>query len=1008
MVWLTGSTAIVPTSAVLARSFRKLALIERDPALLNRSVDDPTVWIEERRIRLTEAAYFTALAPANLELLVARADRGEQNAVEQLVKLLPAEALSRDELPHSPAAALAGCRIALPALISLVQNGRTPRLGRALAALIAGATSGSRDILREASAALPDYGLIQDAFTYGRTYGLPRHPALTLAALDSADGAMRAVRLDRAVAPAHSAQLTKADLQALRARQIVPAEIVALALAMEGVGAIKAWAVSFERSRHVTRQLATQVARPVDEVQALVVRVIELIRSCAITSGDAAVPPLATQLVLGLLALSPHALPLLTAAERVLQLAASLPGTQVAEFLNLLVELTGQLWNPASLPNHSAAANKLDAALQDIHTRQVEPAAELLRLSQDGAIVRAALARNVLRSLTFRPFREPEIYRWFLSQISRFPQFEANHVSLFAERVASFSSLKQVREAFDLFLAAVAQAPQRVRANLFYELTLYLERQPGLLARDLRQLARYVPLFSAVCDPEQAQVPAWLTSVVSGVLYLDRHEPERALGLIQALLGALKGWNCNWWDDWVQNALHCGILLAAMVGSDDQERFVAIVSAAVRHQLLRNYKWSIAGIRALHYAPALRRALGHLFVQQPRRLGTLIEQLGMASALGPDALKLLASLNFVPHGNRAGPALISDVPGWRDLLAIAPACADNAAAYLQACWVLGADPVLPPGVARALALPRRIADERDYVLGLVAAAPDRGDLAKRLHSLSNRLASPKELVDQAVTEATERLAQVTAELQITAAEQVLREIATQHLRALGVKVSRGAEITSNQMNAVLFWVSAGANRPLLRALLRAWGEGHTHWREELPENAAFLAKLEARGVDIRVWLGANRESFPLAGVIGGRVHLELEQDPLRVLQMGNYFSSCLSIGADAAFAAVANAVDLNKRVLYAIDGADRPIGRKLIALTDASQLVGFRTYLRCESDETADQLTTLIDDYLRRFAAHCGLECAEAGEVPTLVAAKWHNDGISSWAETLSEAASRP
>ncbi len=43
-----------------------------------------------------------------------------------------------------------------------------------------------------------------------------------------------------------------------------------------------------------------------------------------------------------------------------------------------------------------------------------------------------------------------------------------------------------------------------------------------------------------------------------------------------------------------------------------------------------------------------------------------------------------------------------------------------------------------------------------------------------------------------------------------------------------------------------------------------------------------------------------------------QVRLYLEGDPLRILQMGNYFDTCLSIDRDTAFSTVANAVDANK------------------------------------------------------------------------------------------------
>ncbi|MFH0836777.1 MAG: hypothetical protein V1870_01485, partial [Candidatus Aenigmatarchaeota archaeon] len=76
----------------------------------------------------------------------------------------------------------------------------------------------------------------------------------------------------------------------------------------------------------------------------------------------------------------------------------------------------------------------------------------------------------------------------------------------------------------------------------------------------------------------------------------------------------------------------------------------------------------------------------------------------------------------------------------------------------------------------------------------------------------------------------------------------------------------------------------------------------------------------------------------------GDVTVYTEQDMLKILQMGNYFSnSCLALGKGNTCSTVANAVDINKRVLYATMNGE-VIGRKLIALNDDGEIVQFRTY----------------------------------------------------------------
>jgi len=206
------------------------------------------------------------------------------------------------------------------------------------------------------------------------------------------------------------------------------------------------------------------------------------------------------------------------------------------------------------------------------------------------------------------------------------------------------------------------------------------------------------------------------------------------------------------------------------------------------------------------------------------------------------------------------------------------------------------------------------------------------------------------------------------------------------------------------LNAVLLGAEVSLNRRLLRRLLvsavrrtEAHPAGDRGWRERHPANAASLARLAGQGADVGVWLSRSPRSFRFAPAKGGRVRLWLEQDPLRILQMGNYFDTCLSFGGFNAFATVANAAELNKRVGYAADGAGRVLGRKLIGLTAEGKVVGFRTYTVLARQQGGGALRGLFVRYLRDFARRCGLDLADAGEVPRLFAEAWYDDGVVPW-----------
>lgn len=142
-------------------------------------------------------------------------------------------------------------------------------------------------------------------------------------------------------------------------------------------------------------------------------------------------------------------------------------------------------------------------------------------------------------------------------------------------------------------------------------------------------------------------------------------------------------------------------------------------------------------------------------------------------------------------------------------------------------------------------------------------------------------------------------------------------------------------------NALHFYYSAEQNKAVLRNLLRHVATQDQQWLLRHPPNAAFLDELRRKGLEAEAWLQPYEKIVP---VHGERWSARLEQDPLRVLQMGNLFGTCLSVDDCNAFAAIANAVEINKQVLYLRDSNDTIIGRKLIGLTSDGRLFGFRSY----------------------------------------------------------------
>jgi hypothetical protein len=123
---------------------------------------------------------------------------------------------------------------------------------------------------------------------------------------------------------------------------------------------------------------------------------------------------------------------------------------------------------------------------------------------------------------------------------------------------------------------------------------------------------------------------------------------------------------------------------------------------------------------------------------------------------------------------------------------------------------------------------------------------------------------------------------------------------------------------------------------------------------------------------------------------GGKVTLRLEGDPLEIFRMGQHFSTCLSPGDVNFFSVLANAADINKRVLYARDANGKVIGRCLLALARDGGILTFRPYCH----DMSIGFSELVAGFTRLLASRMRTLTAWSGILDTLVAKEWYNDGF--------------
>lgn len=243
----------------------------------------------------------------------------------------------------------------------------------------------------------------------------------------------------------------------------------------------------------------------------------------------------------------------------------------------------------------------------------------------------------------------------------------------------------------------------------------------------------------------------------------------------------------------------------------------------------------------------------------------------------------------------------------------------------------------------------------------------------------------------------EKLEALTREARLSAAERSVENCFRAQLQGLVGRIPESMTLDDNWLNAVMLAAEIPYNRKLVRHLLRAQASGDLTWRDRQPGNIAFLRALAERGANSENWEDSYRKRFRCPELLGGWVHLCFEHDPLQIFQMGNAFGTCLSVGSMNAFSTVANACEANKCVIFARDGENCIVARKLVAINRDGALVGFYTYISSPTETTNVALRAIVARYTNEFAARCALPLADRGEVPTLVTEKWYDDGIVPW-----------
>ena len=1028
---------LAPEVAELAAAERILNQIEKYPRALEMAFGGENrsgaAWLEERRAQLKIVKFLARLDAPDLPSL-ARASHAKNPATKQrLLALLSAEALCRNALPVSPAAILQRWSPDIgEALLELCHDEKQPQAARILAALILGA--------RHESATFKTNSLIEKpwraAWQWGRDFGISPAPGFVA----------------RLLCEDHSGALAKRFLKALPLAQklgfdldlwgkIFAARTAPQAVdLMEAVAACESldWQNSPPEVNAKLNPKLQKVWAPLQAKQQESAAKFFLLLQNFARDGDAATIHALrdfakafweTQTPLALWAAPPpqwqaqRGNPLLWPLIHqqlsrhilfVLREVQNIPPAKRGAAFRLLQENIGAIWNPQSLQDLTAKhdlSKQIKAWLLQKWKKRGSPILQLVS-NVDEDTVRRAINLKVLHFLRSHQWRDATLAAWAFDLADAFAN-EAHPAhtqlkSLF-DLLEDYSDMATARAELGALFEALRASDEAIRGVLSNALVIHL----ACADKSTRHAARmrlYLPVMATLAP----QSGAWeLSRFANAVALLDKEMRRTAReNHAQKVAEQSEEWvedfednlpETTRWLQWMaddilrtkpQNEdgedpiiyydLNGATLMSWILGDGDFARFQKIFAVAARRDF--DFDDLAQFQRALHHLqnyPAARGALGYLYAAQPARIEKLLKRWGLTLRLG-DVQK---ALNVFREKSTTIPL------SWRELLQVAPDAWPDAAQLNHAQELLKKDSILPPGLQRVLDMPRKMQNEYSHLAARHAQTP-RDDWAARLAMLERRLNNREELQCVMAAEIVEKLRDIAAHTMLDAIENQVTNCYRARLREVAGSVPEDLILDENWLNAVLLTADIEYNRKLLRHLLRALLRGETDWHQTHPGNVTFLQEAAARGVDTQVWQSKMPRRFRVAQ---GTFHLQLETHPLGVLQMGNYFDTCLSFGGINSFSTVANACELNKRVVFARDEKNRVVGRKLLGINADGKLIGFYTYTSLKDAEANQELRRTFARYCEIFAQKCHLEMASEGTVPRLFAEEWYDDGAVDW-----------
>lgn len=546
-----------------------------------------------------------------------------------------------------------------------------------------------------------------------------------------------------------------------------------------------------------------------------------------------------------------------------------------------------------------------------------------------------------------------------------------------------WDSLAQAREVFGALQKAMAPFEARTRDDLWTELVFYAP-----VARGSIVMWQSAPIFLRELETGPLQ-RAWKRGGCGEIVrfFADAwaKNPDDQTAILACFVSFLRVASEQSWRRGLRWNLLARVEIAHSLAGANSQKFEWILRKLwVLNEDSDFWNGAQKGARQLRRVPLLHEAFQSFVEAAPRRA---LERLSELDTL----VKCEATPVLAPIETNA--VLGNDE--WRSILQVDSALAEVAGELVGWRQIAG-ETTQPPKNARQMA--NWPASFRAQIAVLEKSERSEFNAAKkaRLDNLRARLSDESALKSDMAREIGDNLRENLRETHVSAIEKLWKAAFGARMRFLCGEFPDLLNDDANWRNALLLACEVEWNRKWARLLLRgelARQRGQCgDWRREIVANARFLEKLRAQSAHVERWMGVFEAKI-------GAWALHLECEPLQILQMGNRFNTCLARGGCNQHSSIANAVDLDKRVVYARDARGHFVGRQLWAVAQNGALVGFTMYSTLPQTAKSERaaLQRAFATHARNFAGWCGLELADEGEVAACAVGEWYDDGVCAW-----------